>query len=161
MSHAFEKIHCYKSQISRGPLIIYVSHGNYAAGLYRYSPNASHSSLLKRVYSLTTGCRTGESATVRDITEQYRSIRHHLHVDPAFQLTKQLRGPYVFFLGRRPYRSLLDLDRTCPGNRRVVRRIISEKRTESRFKYEMKYLTHDRPSTHLRDLSTTIDTLPL
>lgn len=35
----------------------------------------------------------GESATVRDITEQYRSIRHLLHVDPAFQLSKQLRGP--------------------------------------------------------------------
>lgn len=37
-----------------------------------------------------------ESATVRDITEQYQSIRHHLHVDPAFQLSKQLRGPSAF-----------------------------------------------------------------
>lgn len=49
-----------------------------------------------RISQLTTGCRTGESATVRDITEQYRSIRHLLHVDPAFQLSKQLRDPSAF-----------------------------------------------------------------
>lgn len=53
---------------------------------------ASVSFSFRRANVLTTIYQT-ESATVRDITEQYRSIRHHLHVDPAFQFTKQLWGP--------------------------------------------------------------------
>lgn len=103
-----------------------------------------------RISQLTNWMRTGESATVRDITEQYRSIRHHLHVDPAFQLLKQLRGLSAF-------RSCEGTDE--PRRTRSARRLpwnLSSRSWGRWWTYAIAFRghgtknpTYDRPPTHL------------
>jgi len=107
-----------------------------------------------RISQLTNGMPDErESATVRDITEQYRSIRHHLHVDPAFQLSKQLRGPSAFRSRGR--------DRQAPENRRgpldgvacaleFVESPSKNVRDRVSQTHGTENPTYDGPSTHLR-----------
>lgn len=110
----------------------------------------------------------GESATARDITEQYRSIRH-LHVDPAFQFSKQLRDSCFRSRGgtdgpRKTGDNLSDCP-ACSGILWIARAIAEERySTWSRFGCGAKNLTHDKPSTHLRgpqhSIATTVPLLP-